>query len=174
MGRLTITSFSSHLSAYLQPLHVSSSSIYTTSSSSHLIITSTPPHYLHHHLIISSHLIIPNTGNPFDVLKTRMMATASLKPPSLGEAAAELYKSQGSYESMIKYVCVSVSVCVGERERENGCIWIDYSAGSAMNALIVHVHHHRSLSICCLFIRYRRLLSWSGCQCDESHGKSEV
>jgi len=34
-------------------------------------------------------------GNPFDVLKTRMMATASLKPPSLGEAAAELYKSQG-------------------------------------------------------------------------------
>ena len=62
----------------------------------HLIITSTPlPHHLHHHLIISSHLIIPNTGNPFDVLKTRMMATASLKPPSLGEAAAELYKSQG-------------------------------------------------------------------------------
>jgi len=58
----------------------------------HHLSTPPPPH----HLIITSHLI--NTGNPFDVLKTRMMATASLKPPSLGEAAAELYKSQGSYQ----------------------------------------------------------------------------
>ena len=38
---------------------------------------------------------IHHIGNPFDVLKTRMMATSALKPPSLAEAATELYKSQG-------------------------------------------------------------------------------
>lgn len=34
-------------------------------------------------------------GNPFDVLKTRMMATEGKEPPSLGKAAADLYKAQG-------------------------------------------------------------------------------
>jgi len=34
-------------------------------------------------------------GNPFDVLKTRMMATEGKKPPTLGEAASALYKAQG-------------------------------------------------------------------------------
>eukprot|EP01034_Spumella_vulgaris_P036999 gene36999-45639_t len=34
-------------------------------------------------------------GNPFDVLKTRMMATEGLKTPALGDAARELYKAQG-------------------------------------------------------------------------------
>jgi hypothetical protein len=35
-------------------------------------------------------------GNPFDVLKTRMMASADKKTPKLGETASELYKSQGT------------------------------------------------------------------------------
>lgn len=34
-------------------------------------------------------------GNPFDVLKTRMMATEGKEPPALGKAASELYKAQG-------------------------------------------------------------------------------
>jgi len=34
-------------------------------------------------------------GNPFDVLKTRMMATEGLKTPSIGTAASALYKAQG-------------------------------------------------------------------------------
>jgi hypothetical protein len=34
-------------------------------------------------------------GNPFDVLKTRLMAAEGKKPPSLGEAASQLYKAQG-------------------------------------------------------------------------------
>lgn len=34
-------------------------------------------------------------GNPFDVLKTRMMATEGRSPPSLSQAASQLYKSQG-------------------------------------------------------------------------------
>jgi hypothetical protein len=34
-------------------------------------------------------------GNPFDVLKTRMMATEGKGTPSLGEAASALYKAQG-------------------------------------------------------------------------------
>ena len=34
-------------------------------------------------------------GNPFDVLKTRMMASEGKKPPSLGEAATQLYNAQG-------------------------------------------------------------------------------
>ena len=34
-------------------------------------------------------------GNPFDVLKTRMMATESLNTPSLKHTANELYKAQG-------------------------------------------------------------------------------
>ena len=34
-------------------------------------------------------------GNPFDVLKTRMMASEGKAPPSLGEAAQALYKAQG-------------------------------------------------------------------------------
>ena len=34
-------------------------------------------------------------GNPFDVLKTRMMTAEGAEPPSLGEAAGHLYKQQG-------------------------------------------------------------------------------
>eukprot|EP01034_Spumella_vulgaris_P035034 gene35034-43201_t len=34
-------------------------------------------------------------GNPFDVLKTRMMATEGLKTPALMDSARELYKAQG-------------------------------------------------------------------------------
>lgn len=34
-------------------------------------------------------------GNPFDVLKTRMMASEGKVQPSLAEAAGQLYKSQG-------------------------------------------------------------------------------
>jgi len=34
-------------------------------------------------------------GNPFDVLKTRMMATEGKKPPTLGEAAGALFRQQG-------------------------------------------------------------------------------
>jgi hypothetical protein len=34
-------------------------------------------------------------GNPFDVLKTRMMATEGKTAPSLGNAARDLYKAQG-------------------------------------------------------------------------------
>lgn len=34
-------------------------------------------------------------GNPFDVLKTRMMTSEGKEPPSIGKAAAELYKAQG-------------------------------------------------------------------------------
>ena len=34
-------------------------------------------------------------GNPFDVLKTRMMASAAVKTPGLVETASELYKAQG-------------------------------------------------------------------------------
>lgn len=34
-------------------------------------------------------------GNPFDVLKTRMMASDSLNPPPLKEAAAQIYRKQG-------------------------------------------------------------------------------
>jgi hypothetical protein len=34
-------------------------------------------------------------GNPFDVLKTRMMATEGKSTPALGKAAADLYASQG-------------------------------------------------------------------------------
>lgn len=34
-------------------------------------------------------------GNPFDVLKTRMMASEGKEPPALGKAAADLYKQQG-------------------------------------------------------------------------------
>jgi hypothetical protein len=34
-------------------------------------------------------------GNPFDVLKTRMMSTEGKEPPSLGKAAGDLYKAQG-------------------------------------------------------------------------------
>jgi hypothetical protein len=34
-------------------------------------------------------------GNPFDVLKTRMMASEGKSPPSLGQAASALFKSQG-------------------------------------------------------------------------------
>lgn len=34
-------------------------------------------------------------GNPFDVLKTRMMATEGKEPPSMGQAASALYKQQG-------------------------------------------------------------------------------
>jgi len=34
-------------------------------------------------------------GNPFDVLKTRMMTSEGKEPPSLGKAANELYKAQG-------------------------------------------------------------------------------
>lgn len=34
-------------------------------------------------------------GNPFDVLKTRMMAAEGKEPPALPKAAAELYKAQG-------------------------------------------------------------------------------
>lgn len=34
-------------------------------------------------------------GNPFDVLKTRMMASEGKEPPALGKAAAELYRAQG-------------------------------------------------------------------------------
>ena len=30
-------------------------------------------------------------GNPFDVLKTRMMAAEGKEPPALGKAASELY-----------------------------------------------------------------------------------
>lgn len=34
-------------------------------------------------------------GNPFDVLKTRMMAAEGKEPPALGKAASELYAAQG-------------------------------------------------------------------------------
>ena len=34
-------------------------------------------------------------GNPFDVLKTRMMAAEGKEPPAMGKAAAELMKTQG-------------------------------------------------------------------------------
>lgn len=34
-------------------------------------------------------------GNPFDVLKTRLMAAEGKSPPSLGQAASLLYKQQG-------------------------------------------------------------------------------
>lgn len=34
-------------------------------------------------------------GNPFDVLKTRMMASEGKEPPAIGKAASELYKQQG-------------------------------------------------------------------------------
>jgi len=34
-------------------------------------------------------------GNPFDVLKTRMMTSEGAKPPTLGEAAGTLFKAQG-------------------------------------------------------------------------------
>eukprot|EP00607_Mallomonas_marina_P009546 CAMPEP_0182419502 /NCGR_PEP_ID=MMETSP1167-20130531/3951_1 /TAXON_ID=2988 /ORGANISM="Mallomonas Sp, Strain CCMP3275" /LENGTH=287 /DNA_ID=CAMNT_0024594469 /DNA_START=110 /DNA_END=973 /DNA_ORIENTATION=+ len=34
-------------------------------------------------------------GNPFDVLKTRMMATEGKEPPSMAKAAGDLYKAQG-------------------------------------------------------------------------------
>lgn len=34
-------------------------------------------------------------GNPFDVLKTRMMATEGKEPPSFAKAAGDLYKAQG-------------------------------------------------------------------------------
>ena len=34
-------------------------------------------------------------GNPFDVLKTRMMASEGKEPPSLGNAARALYRQQG-------------------------------------------------------------------------------
>jgi len=34
-------------------------------------------------------------GNPFDVLKTRLMAAEGKEPPALGKAAADLYKQQG-------------------------------------------------------------------------------
>jgi hypothetical protein len=45
-------------------------------------------------LIFLSHLP-PQAGNPFDVLKTRMMATEGKAMPSLSEAASSLYKAQG-------------------------------------------------------------------------------
>lgn len=35
-------------------------------------------------------------GNPFDVLKTRMMASEGKEPPALGTAAKELYAQQGT------------------------------------------------------------------------------
>jgi hypothetical protein len=99
--------------------HLTDRPIYNPCMYHHHHHLSTPPP---HHLIITSHLI--NTGNPFDVLKTRMMATASLKPPSLGEAAAELYKSQGSYQWMNDWVCVCV--CVGRGEREIEWMYMDW------------------------------------------------
>lgn len=34
-------------------------------------------------------------GNPFDVLKTRMMATEGKEPPTIGKSAKDLYKQQG-------------------------------------------------------------------------------
>jgi len=34
-------------------------------------------------------------GNPFDVLKTRMMAAEGKEPPAMGKAASELYAAQG-------------------------------------------------------------------------------
>lgn len=34
-------------------------------------------------------------GNPFDVLKTRMMTAEGKEPPALGKAASDLYKAQG-------------------------------------------------------------------------------
>merc|ERR1719502_2289570 len=34
-------------------------------------------------------------GNPFDVLKTRMMAAEGTKPPTFGEAASSLWAQQG-------------------------------------------------------------------------------
>jgi len=34
-------------------------------------------------------------GNPFDVLKTRMMAAEGKEPPAIGKAASELYAAQG-------------------------------------------------------------------------------
>jgi len=34
-------------------------------------------------------------GNPFDVLKTRMMTAEGKEPPAIGRAATELYKQQG-------------------------------------------------------------------------------
>ena len=34
-------------------------------------------------------------GNPFDVLKTRMMSAEGKEPPALGKAASDLYKAQG-------------------------------------------------------------------------------
>lgn len=34
-------------------------------------------------------------GNPFDVLKTRMMAAEGKEPPAIGRAASDLYKQQG-------------------------------------------------------------------------------
>lgn len=40
-------------------------------------------------------------GNPFDVLKTRMMASAAKQAPKLGETAAELYRQQGRLTLLI-------------------------------------------------------------------------
>jgi hypothetical protein len=42
-------------------------------------------------------------GNPFDVLKTRMMASSAKKLPSLTATAAELYKQQGTVHFFATY-----------------------------------------------------------------------
>jgi hypothetical protein len=39
-------------------------------------------------------------GNPFDVLKTRMMASAAVHSPKLMETASTLYKQQGMFGSL--------------------------------------------------------------------------
>ena len=36
-------------------------------------------------------------GNPFDVLKTRLMASEGKGGASVGQAASELYKAQGTF-----------------------------------------------------------------------------
>jgi hypothetical protein len=50
-------------------------------------------------------------GNPFDVLKTRMMTAEGKVQPSMMQAANNLYKQQ-VYIHLCAYICLQTYICI--------------------------------------------------------------